>query len=227
MFLQVLTITCKASASIYMYPFTGGWCPNTCTVQSFNSSKQGPRCWDQNKETSHLLSSSCGCTPTKGDCMFSATPDLMIHYFSLMFKIVFFFSSLCLKAPVKTHTDTHSSQTQGAIPRQEKFLWENWPEMHKSEGIFHSRVPYQLDISTYNQGVLYSFPFGACVCRTFLWYFQKWNLISALFDLIWMENKHEIQTNRPCPILPCNQICFQSKWQWWGKITCKKRKCTD
>lgn len=122
-----------------MHPCRDGWAPNTCTVQSFNPSKQGPRCWDQNKETSRLLSSCCGWTPTKGDCMFSAILDSMIHYFFTDVQDYFFFPPLSLKALVKIHSDA-----QGHVPSQEKFLWENWPKMHESEGIFCSVVPINL-----------------------------------------------------------------------------------
>lgn len=145
------------------------------------------------KQRNELSSAFLLWSYSKGDLMFSATLDSLIHYFSLMFKI-FFSSSLCLKAPIKTHSDA-CSQTQGNEPSL-RFLRENWLEMHGSEDIFHCRVPNQFDISTYNQGVHISFPFRVCVCVTFLWYSQKWNLISVLFHLIWKKNKHKMQTNR-------------------------------
>lgn len=37
-----------------------------------------------------------------------------------------------------------------------------------TEDVFHSEVPYQLDISMCNQRVYISFTFRVCMCMTFL-----------------------------------------------------------
>lgn len=97
--------------------------------------------------------------------MFSATPDSMIQCISLMFKI----SSFCLKVLVKTHSDPHiCSQTQGNVPSQAEVLSEGCPEVHRSEDVFHSKVPSQVDISMCNQRVSIRFAFRVCMCMTFL-----------------------------------------------------------